>query len=146
LSNRYRLRIPRHLHAAMLEQARAELPNECCGLLAGRMVAGIGVVTHRLPLVNAADSPREFESEPRSMLTADKAMRAAGIDMLAIYHSHPTSEAVPSRTDLARSYYGDTVMNLIISLRENPPVVQAWWLTETGFQAGEWEFAEDSES
>jgi proteasome lid subunit RPN8/RPN11 len=129
----------------MVEQAVAELPNECCGLFAGHLAAGVGTVTHRLPLVNAAASPREFLSEPRSMLAAEKAMRAAGVEMLAIYHSHPTSAAVPSATDRARNY-SESMLNLIISLAGGQADVQAWWLTATDFEAGEWGFAEDSET
>jgi len=122
----------------MLAQAVAELPNECCGLLAGQMEQGVGHVTLQLPLVNAVASPREFTADPTSLLAADKAMRSAGVEMLAIYHSHPTSEAIPSKTDLARNYHGDNMMNLIISLKSSQPEVRAWWLTATDYLPAEW--------
>ena len=48
----FRLEVPRALYSAMLEQARAELPNECCGLLAGTVEEGVGRVVARYPLVN----------------------------------------------------------------------------------------------
>jgi proteasome lid subunit RPN8/RPN11 len=140
MSTRYMLRVPRDLFEAMLQQARAELPNECCGLLAGMLNDGVGEVTRRLPLINAVASPIRYFSEPRSMLAADKAMRTENLDLLAVYHSHPTSEPVPSRTDLAENFLG-SVMHLIISLH-GQPAVRAWWLSETGFEEAEWECVE----
>src|SRR5271165_2728722 len=107
------LHIPGRLHEEMLAQAVAELPNECCGLLAGRD----GLVTHRYPLTNALASPVRYESDPQTMFAAFKDMRREGTDLLAIYHSHPTSAAVPSRTDLERNFYGSDVVHVIISLK-----------------------------
>jgi [CysO sulfur-carrier protein]-S-L-cysteine hydrolase len=128
VSDPFRLVIPRPIFEAMLAHAKAELPAESCGLLAGTIADGVGRVTLHLPLVNALASPTEYESEPRSMLAAHKAMRAAGVDVLAVYHSHPTSEPVPSRRDRERNY-GENVVNLIIGLRRAEPEVRGWWLT-----------------
>jgi proteasome lid subunit RPN8/RPN11 len=122
----------------MLEQARAELPNECVGLLAGRRQADVGVVVRHYPLVNALASPVEFESEARGMFQADRDMRANDLEILAIYHSHPTSKPVPSRKDLQRNY-SPGVVNLIISLQTAKPAVRAWWLTEDGFAEADWQ-------
>ena len=118
--------------------ARADLPAECCGLLAGTIEAGVGRVTQHLPVVNALISPTEYESEPRSMLAAHKAMRASGTDVLAVYHSHPTSDPVPSKKDRERNF-GERVVNLIVGLKGAEPVVRAWWLTAGGAQEAEWE-------
>jgi [CysO sulfur-carrier protein]-S-L-cysteine hydrolase len=125
----------------MLEQAQAELPNECCGLLAGRVEGGVGRVEMRYPLVNETASPIEYNAEPRSMLAAFKDMRARGIVELAIYHSHPTSVPIPSKTDRERNYSAE-VMNLIIGLGGLEPVVRGWWLTETDFVEASWETIE----
>lgn len=133
-----RLLIPRPIYEAMLAHARAELPAECCGLLAGTMNDGIGRVTQHLPLVNALKSPTEYESEPRSMLAAQKAIRASGTQELAVYHSHPTSDPIPSRRDLERSY-GEGVLNLIIGLRGAEPEVRGWWLATERAREAEWE-------
>jgi proteasome lid subunit RPN8/RPN11 len=84
----------------MLTQARAELPNECCGLLAGRLdPVAVRHVQACYPLVNALARPTAYLSEPRSMFAAMRDMRELGIDVLAIYHSHPSSDPIPSRTD-----------------------------------------------
>jgi proteasome lid subunit RPN8/RPN11 len=140
----------------MLTQARAELPNECCGLLAGRPVsagepcdapAGPGQasplvrVVRRYPLVNAAQSPKEYDADSRGMFEAFRDMRDQGLEHVAIYHSHPTSEPVPSRTDLERNFYGDSVIYFIISLKANKPELRGWWLA-LDYQEAEWEFCD----
>lgn len=124
----------------MLAHARAELPAECCGLLAGTIADGIGRATLHLPLVNALASPTEYESDPPSMLAAHKAMRASGTDVLAVYHSHPTSDPVPSRRDRERNY-GENVVNLIVGMRTAEPEVRGWWLTGAMAWEAVWEVA-----
>ena len=61
----------------------------------------------------------------------------SALEFLAIYHSHPTSEAVPSRKDREMNYSPD-VMNLIISLKK-PAEVRAWWLEAETQREAEWE-------
>jgi len=130
------LQLPRQLYEEMLAQARAELPNECCGLLAG---TPDGRVVRRYPLVNTAASPREYQAEGPDRFAAEQDMRRNGIDVLAVYHSHPTSEPIPSRTDLARNGFGTWAVHLIISLKGVEPLVRGWWLTETDYREAQWE-------
>jgi [CysO sulfur-carrier protein]-S-L-cysteine hydrolase len=147
----FRLLVPQNLLEGMVAQALAEQPLECCGLLAGvreeakdGVAAGgsVGRVRRRYPLVNAAASPREFLSEARGMFEADRDMRANGLDLLAVYHSHPTSPPIPSRTDLER--HGMTeVACVIVSLVGPAPEVRAWWLTETEYHEAAWEIVRD---
>ncbi len=126
----------------MLAQARAELPNECCGLLAGTAEPAapvgppLGRVMERYPLVNALASPVAYESEHAGLFAAHKDMRLRGLDVLAIYHSHPAAAPVPSRTDLARNYCPGVVY-LIISLQTEPALMRGWWLAETTFREAE---------
>ena len=153
MSTPFRLLIPRNLYERMVAQAAAELPNECCGLLAGRVVAEgaagsevrIGRVRACYPLVNAAASPVEYESEPKSMFAAVRAMEQSGLDVLAVYHSHPTSEPMPSRKDRERNY-SEEVVNLIISLSGPEPRVRAWWLTAQGQREADWAVEADAPS
>jgi proteasome lid subunit RPN8/RPN11 len=114
----------------MVRQAQTELPNECCGLLAGRVTDDqVGVVTRRFPLVNSPASPTLYNAEPGGLVAAMRAIREEGLELLAIYHSHPATGPVPSRTDRERNYYGDTVVHLIIGLGGPVPVMRAWRLT-----------------
>ena len=132
-----RLRIPRPIYEAMLAQARAEFPNECCGFLAG----SDGTVTHHFPLVNALASPTAYEVDPRALLTVHRALRALGIAEVALYHSHPTSAPNPSDTDLSQNGYGDTIPHLIIGPGDE---VRAWWLDEKAFEEAEWAIEDET--
>jgi proteasome lid subunit RPN8/RPN11 len=137
----FRLLLPARFLAEMIAQARAEFPNECCGMLAGRVQEGVGRVQARYSLVNEAASPVEFLSNPSSMFAADRARRKEGLEFLAVYHSHPTSPPMPSRKDCERNY-GEEVVNLIISLARTEPEVRGWWLTASGFREADWEVVE----
>ena len=69
------------------------------------------------------------------MFQATKEMRKQGQEILAIYHSHPTSAPTPSRTDLERCYSPD-VVHFIVGMAGPKPLVRGWWLTETACEAG----------
>ena len=140
MSTPFRLLVPSEVLAQMIAQAQAERPNECCGLLAGVAEDGVGRVTARYPLVNALASPTRYEAELRGLIAALRDADRRGLEVLALYHSHPTSRPVPSRYDLERAYWPNTVM-LIVSLETDPPLVRGWWMTETDYHEAEWETA-----
>ena len=122
------LHLPRGFLTELLAHARAVAPNECCGLL-----AGVGdVATQRFPLVNALASPTRFESSPESMFAAVRAMHSHKIEIVGVYHSHPTSRAVPSASDL-ECRYSDDVATVIVSLATEPPEVRGWRVVEGRF-------------
>ena len=127
----------------MLAHAQAELPAECCGLLAGRLPAtndpqSSVTAEVRYPLLNRLQSPSEYESDPDSMFSAKRDWEARGIEVVAVYHSHPTSAPTPSKKDLERNY-SEQVINFIISLAGPIPETRGWWLRETDFEPAEWE-------
>jgi proteasome lid subunit RPN8/RPN11 len=139
LSIPFRLLIPRRHYNAMVAQAKAELPNECCGLLAGLVeLSNLGRVLQRYALINNAASPREYLADDRTLFDAYRDMHARGLDLLAVYHSHPVSDPVPSQKDLERNYF-ENVMHLIISLKLDEPQMRGWWLGETDYREAEWE-------
>ncbi len=123
------LHIPPPLLEALLAHCRVERPLEACGFLAGRD----GVVSQVLPVVNELASPTAFRTEAASAFAAFRAMRDAGTELLAVYHSHPTSDPVPSRRDLAENTYG-AVPWVIIGA---DGTVRAWRLSADGFAAVE---------
>ena len=136
----FRLVVLQGLYEEMVAQALREAPNECCGLFAGVVRDGVAVAERIYPLVNEAASPVLYESDPRSMLDAYRDMTALGLDVVAVYHSHPTSAPVPSKTDLERNY-SEEVVNFIVSLVHTPPLVRGWWLTVAGYREAAWEVA-----
>jgi len=87
--------VPAATRRALGEHAEAEAPNEACGLLALRD----GVAERYLPCVNRAASPFRFDLQaPDPALVID--LEDEGYE-LAVFHSHPTDSARPSRTDIA---------------------------------------------
>ncbi|MCS6975846.1 MAG: M67 family metallopeptidase [Gemmatales bacterium] len=140
------LRIPPRVYRAMIAHAQAESPKECVGFLAG---TSEGVVTEHLPLVNRLADPRRFESEGKSQLAAEKRCRELGLRILAVYHSHPTSPPIPSRTDTdpdENLWVGQPVVSLIISLAGLEPEVQAWWLEPHRYRPAEWTVLPEEEA
>jgi proteasome lid subunit RPN8/RPN11 len=147
LSTPFRLEVPAPVVEEMTARAKAALPNECCGLLAGyierqRDAAPVGRVVRSYALTNAAASPVEYLSEPREMFEAIRDMRRRGTDILAVYHSHPDADPVPSRNDLDRNYSTD-VVNIIISLKDGAPRLEAWWLWDAGYRPADWRTVEN---
>ena len=144
MSTAFRLALPVEIRDAMFAQARQELPNECCGWLAGKREAGMVRVFKRYPLKNTAASPTKFSANGPDLPAADRDMREMGLELLAIYHSHPTSDPIPSKTDLAESYYGPEIVNFIISLKGPEPVMRGWQLMESSFSEIEWDLTSDN--
>ena len=85
--------VPAAIRKLLVEHARAEAPNEACGLIAFRD----GVAERYLPGENALASPYRFELRPRD--PADFFLEDEGYE-LAVFHSHPETEPRPSRTDM----------------------------------------------
>jgi proteasome lid subunit RPN8/RPN11 len=88
----------------------------------------------------------EYLSDPRTMFEADRDMRRRGLDVVAIYHSHPSSDPIPSRKDLERNYYGENVMHLIVSLESPEPIMRGWWLGGGDFREAECIVTSDEQS
>ncbi len=91
------------------EHARAEEPNEACGLIALRE----GVAERYLPGTNAAASPYRFQLEtaPEHWFLEDEGYE------LAVFHSHPSSPARPSRTDVENVGLWEGRPYVILSVR-----------------------------
>lgn len=124
------LAIPDVLLAEVIAHARAEAPLECCGLLAGVIADGVGKVSARFAVRNELQSRTDYLTDARDMFAAFRAMRAGGLELLAIYHSHPTSAPVPSTRDIERNTYGESVVHVITGLGGAEPEVRGWWLGE----------------
>ncbi len=107
------LQIPDNIFAQMAEQARAEAPIEGCGILAGKD----GVVEKFYKMTNIDKSNDHFMMAPEEQFAVVKDIRAAGLEMLAIYHSHPETPSRPSKEDIRLAFTPD-VIYVIVSLQE----------------------------
>jgi proteasome lid subunit RPN8/RPN11 len=92
-------------------QARAEAPDEACGYVVGAGDAGKFLI----PMRNVDASPEHFSFDPREQFAAARQARAAGLDLVAVYHSHPATPARMSREDI-RLANDPGVVYLIYSL------------------------------
>jgi [CysO sulfur-carrier protein]-S-L-cysteine hydrolase len=121
------MKISQELVDQLIEHARGELPNECCGMIEG--VDGVATVVHRI--TNEAASPLRFEMESQERYNAWKAIESAGNEFLSIYHSHTKTEAFPSQTDLNQAINWPEQIYIIISLADpEQPDVKAFWLKD----------------
>lgn len=127
------LRIGADLAARIVDHARAELPNEACGLLAGATASGRARAFH--PARNADASPYRYRLEPEDLVRITFAIERAGDELVAIVHSHPRSAAEPSPSDrrAARLYPG--TLQLIVSLATGGEAgLRAWRIGPDGAQ------------
>jgi proteasome lid subunit RPN8/RPN11 len=106
----------------LLASARRQPQLECCGLLAGRD----GLVSLILPARNALASATAFEIAPRELFALFRRIRAEGLELLGIYHSHPRSENAPSPRDIAGAFYPSVTYFILSPLLDAPQPVRAF--------------------
>lgn len=92
------LTIRRDLVEAMITHARADHPDEACGVIAGP--DGSDRPERFKAMLNAERSPTFYRFDSGEQLLVWRAMEAAGDAPIVIYHSHTATEAYPSRTDI----------------------------------------------
>ena len=93
-----------------MHHAQREAERECCGLLAGRD----GVITHLFPAENVAANPaKSYELAPKEIVRLMREFRAAGLEFLGIYHSHPNGQNAPSARDIEQAYYSEETYFII---------------------------------
>jgi len=115
------------LREAMIAHARAALPNEACGLIAGHTddAAGFRHIEKVYLLTNTDHSPEHFNIDPAEQLQAVKDMRSSGLEPLGNFHSHPATPARMSEED-KRLAHDPKAAYLILSLAADPPVLKAF--------------------
>jgi [CysO sulfur-carrier protein]-S-L-cysteine hydrolase len=93
------LKIARRHVDAMIAHARADHPDEACGVVIG--AAGSDRPTRLVQMINADRSPTFFRFDPQEQLRLYREMDDAGEEIVVVYHSHTATEAYPSRTDIS---------------------------------------------
>lgn len=129
--------LPRAIRAGIIEHARAELPNEACGLIIGDRPAGEGGVALRwIPTRNRAGSPYRYEIDSEDLLRLTIAADDADEVFWAIVHSHIASPARPSPTDIGLAFYPDALY-ILVSLHPDEadavtgePGIRAWRIVD----------------
>ena len=112
----------------LVAHAIADLPNECCG-----MIAGAGRPRRRRP--PRAPTPRRARSctswTRSEQLRIMDEIDAAGDDLLAIYHSHTRSAAYPSRTDVELAFFPETLYLIVSIADRDAPEIRAFRITRS---------------
>lgn len=121
-------RIPAELVGEIVAHARADAPNECCGMIASLD----GVAVKVFPAENAAASPLRYEIGAAEQYRIEMEIEDSGWDLGAIYHSHTRSDPDPSETDRNLAFHPDAAY-LIVGLAGDPEVeLRAWWIRDRG--------------
>ena len=103
--------------------------NEACGFLIGRD----GVADRVQSMTNVHASPTSYELNPVAQMVLQKQIRAIGLEIMAVYHSHVATQAYPSRRDRDQAtaiqdffdgYY------LLVSLEKERPIVRAFQIRD----------------
>ena len=118
--------LPTRLADEIVKHARAEVPNECCGLLAGKN----GAVLEVFRCESTEKSPYRYYVDPKDQIRIMREMDRKGWDLVGIYHSHTHTEAYPSKTDVELAFYPEALY-FIVSLEDrNAPVIRAFRITD----------------
>jgi [CysO sulfur-carrier protein]-S-L-cysteine hydrolase len=129
--------IPATIVQAVIDHARAEYPNEACGLIVGDRPAGEGGRALRFEATrNRAASPYRYEIDPDDLLRLTIATEDADEVFWGIVHSHTHTPARPSPTDIGLALYPDALY-LLVSLAQDEaeptsgaPSVRAWRIVD----------------
>ena len=133
------VRLRAAIRDAIVAHARAEAPNEGCGIVVGDRAAADGGAARRwVPLRNAAHSPVRYSIDPADLLRLTIETDDADEVFWAIVHSHVASPARPSPTDLRESHYPDSLY-ILVSLspaeaepETEHPDIRAWRIIDGG--------------
>jgi len=117
------IRLARDVAAEVLNHARSNPNEECCGLLAGRH----DVIAQAFPAQNVAEHPATaYEIAPKELFHIMREIRAAGLELIGIYHSHPKGDNQPSPRDVERAYYPDAAYFIVSPRADAPEPIRAY--------------------
>ncbi|MFD1446445.1 M67 family metallopeptidase [Oceanobacillus profundus] len=121
--------IPQAIYKNMLEHGRSSLPFEACGLLSGN--------NHKInsiwQLDNKLRSDRRFFVEKRTIEKTIQEIKNLNEQVIAVYHSHPTTAPVPSVYDIT-NHPDNKVKMVIISYKTNPSITKCYQIEKTSYE------------
>ncbi len=115
------MKISKELVETIFAQGRREAPNEACGYLAGNDATAVRVIA----LTNVDHSPEHFSLDPQEQFAAVRRLRAEGLALLGVYHTHPETPARPSAEDI-RLACDPSAVYVIASLQQGGPDIRAY--------------------
>jgi proteasome lid subunit RPN8/RPN11 len=118
----------------IIAHCTAGLPNEACGMLAGKD----GKVEKVYPMKNAKPGPDYYEMDPEEQFRVMRDIRESSLQMIGLFHSHPTGQAYPSSVDVQQAYwpgtqlpnYPDAVYVIVSLMDRSKPVARGFSIEE----------------
>lgn len=119
------MRIARALYEQIVAHARAEAPNECCGVVATN---GDGSARHVFAATNKFASPLRFEIDEPDLIRIWRTIDEQDLELGAIYHSHTRTPPEPSQTDINGAAQWPGALWIIVGLAaaDGEPDVRTW--------------------
>jgi proteasome lid subunit RPN8/RPN11 len=95
-------------YEALRAHGEETYPNECCGVLLGKNIAGEG--NHVQQIVRAGNTRTDsahnrYNIAPQELVKIQRQARGLGLDIVGFYHSHPDHPAQWSKTDFAEAHW-----------------------------------------
>ena len=105
------MKITKNALEAITAHAKKESPIEACGYLAQEGC----IITRHYELANIDRSPEHFSFDPKEQFAVFRDARSNGLEIRAVYHSHPAAPARPSAEDIKLAFDPD-LSYVIVSL------------------------------
>jgi proteasome lid subunit RPN8/RPN11 len=108
------LRIQYTDYEALRAHGEETYPNECCGVLLGKNIAGesdsAAATNHVRQIVRAGNTRTDsahnrYNIAPQELVKIQRQARGLGLDIIGFYHSHPDHPAQWSKTDFAEAHW-----------------------------------------
>jgi proteasome lid subunit RPN8/RPN11 len=116
------MKIARELLDQIVDHARRDAPDECCGLVGGS--DGRASTVHAT--TNTVRSPLRFEMDGMELFRTIEAIEDGGGELLSVYHSHTRSAPYPSQTDINFSENWPGIEWLIVGLAGDEPELRSY--------------------
>lgn len=120
----------KEIEKAIREFGEQEYPNECCGLLFGKINSDNSKeITEILPIINAQKEENRYNRfliTPKDMIKGELYARKHNVDIIGFYHSHPDHPAKPSQFDLDHAW--PVYSYIIVSVTKGKSDLMTSWI------------------
>jgi proteasome lid subunit RPN8/RPN11 len=120
------MKITKEIIDSVFKHAEKEAPMEACGYLVGID----DIIKKHIVMTNIDKSEEHFSFDPKEQFSTLKTLRAEGLKIIAIYHSHPATPARPSKEDIQLAY-DPSVSYVIASLKDNQKDIKSFKIRDS---------------
>lgn len=121
-----RITIKKEDYTQIINYCKKVMPEEACGLLAGRKEGNHHIIEKLYLLTNIEHSPNHFSMDPKEQLQAVKDARANDLVILGNFHSHPDTPARPSKEDKRLAYDTNAIYMIVSLMEKNKPILRGF--------------------